>query len=160
MLKISKLADYATTCMRVLAYHEQTCLSAAQLAVETPLSVATVSKVLKRLNEAQLVTSVRGAKGGYCLAHQPQFISVADIVTAIDGRPAMTECGQLSTTCQHDQVCQVRGHWQLINGAVFSVLNSVSLADLIKPLNDIQLPNKTAVCQSHCQHQLAKGQHG
>ncbi len=60
MLKISRLADYATTVMTILASGKTERYSAAQIARTTPLSAATVSKVLKLLNEGKLVNSERG----------------------------------------------------------------------------------------------------
>lgn len=155
MLKISKLADYATIIMCLLAEKGRDCCSSAQIASQTPVPPATVSKILKLLNEAGLVNSARGVNGGYRLARLPNTISVADIVTAIDGKPAMTECSQLASQCQHDSVCQLRSHWQLINGAVYDVLNSFSLVDLVGPLATIKLPQKKlAVCQSLCQGKI------
>lgn len=134
MLKISRLADYATTVMTILASRQE-CFSAAQIARATPLSMATVSKVLKLLNESKLVNSERGVNGGYQLARPPGAISIAEIITAIDGRPAMTECGRSENQCKHDAVCGLRNNWQLINKLVFKVLDSLSLADMKKTIN-------------------------
>lgn len=133
MLKISRLADYATTVMTILASRE-VCFSAAQVARVTPLSMATVSKILKLLNESRLVNSERGVNGGYQLARPPETISIAEIITAIDGRPAMTECSRSENQCKHDTVCGLRNNWQFINRLVFRVLDSLSLADMKKPL--------------------------
>ncbi len=63
MLKISRLADYATIIMTILASKQER-FSAAQIARAIPLSMATVSKVLKLLNESKLVNSERGVNGG------------------------------------------------------------------------------------------------
>ena len=129
MLKISRLADYATTVMAILASREK-CFSAAQVARATPLSMATVSKVLKLLNESKLVNSERGVNGGYQLARPPEAISIAEIITAIDGNPAITKCSRSESQCEHYTVCRLRNNWQLINKLVFEVLDSLSLADM------------------------------
>ena len=129
MLKISRLADYATTVMTILASRQE-CFSAARVARTTPLSMATVSKILKLLNESKLVNSERGANGGYKLARPPEAISIAEIITAIDGKLAMTECSRAENRCEHDTVCGLRNNWQIINRLVFEVLDSLSLADM------------------------------
>lgn len=134
MLKISRLADYATTVMTILASDKRELYSAAQIARATPLSVATISKILKLLNEGKLVNSERGANGGYQLSRSPKQISIADIITAIDGRPAITECSRDANHCEHDSVCSVREHWQFINTLVFEVLDGLNLSDMKKPL--------------------------
>ncbi|WP_100623164.1 SUF system Fe-S cluster assembly regulator [Candidatus Coxiella mudrowiae] len=147
MLKISRLADYATMVMTILASRQER-FSAAKIARVTPLSMATVSKVLKLLNESKLVNSERGVNGGYQLARSPEAISISEIITAIDGKPAMTECSRAENRCEHDTVCGLRNNWQLINGLVFEVLDSLNLADMKKPLTKKRIT--TFQCD-HCQ---------
>ena len=139
MLKVSRLADYATTVMSILASRQMERFSAAEIARLTPLlSAATVSKVLKLLNESKLVNSERGVNGGYQLARAPELISIAEIVTAIDGRPAMTECSRGKNQCEHDAVCSLRDNWQFINAKMFEILDSLSLANMRKPLSKLE----------------------
>ncbi|WP_423062671.1 SUF system Fe-S cluster assembly regulator [Candidiatus Paracoxiella cheracis] len=134
MLKISRLADYATVIMSFLASKSRGHFSATQIAAETRISAPTVSKILKLLNESSLVNSVRGVNGGYQLLNHPEAISLAEIITAIDGRPAMTECSKEEDCCTRGDVCELRGNWQVINRVVFNALDSLSLADMNRPL--------------------------
>ncbi len=134
MLKISKLADYAIVIMDHLA-RTSGHFSASQLAELTRLSVPTTSKVLKLLQEAGLLTSERGVRGGYQLAKSAQEINVAEMISAVDGRPAMTECGHNHSQCERESVCGVKGNWQLINKMVYAVLANLSLEDMTKPLS-------------------------
>lgn len=138
MLKISRLADYATTVASILASRQMERFSAAEIARLTPISTATVSKVLKLLNESKLVNSERGVNGGYQLARAPESISIADIITAIDGRPAMTECSRGKNQCEHDAVCGLRDNWQFINAKIFGVLDSLSLANMRTALSKFE----------------------
>jgi FeS assembly SUF system regulator len=137
MIKISRLADYAAMIMEVLASHPIQRLSAAQIAQKTPIAMPTVSKVLKALNEAKLVTSERGAHGGYQLGRPPAQITVADIITAIDGKPMMTLCAEEKGVCAHDRVCRLRHHWRLISMAIFNVLNGITLLELCHPQGEM-----------------------
>jgi len=123
--------------MEVLASHPSQRLSAAQIAQKTPIAAPTVSKVLKALNEAKLVTSERGAHGGYQLGRPPGQITVADIITAIDGKPMITVCAEDKGVCAHDRVCRLRHQWRLISMAIFNVLNSITLLELCHPQGEI-----------------------
>jgi FeS assembly SUF system regulator len=133
MLRVSKLTDYATVVMTCLAAAGDDVLSAQQLAERARLELPTVSKLLKQLAHAGLVTSFRGVNGGYRLARSPQAITVAEIVTAMEGPIGMTECSAHSGQCGHEAHCGVRVNWQRISQAISSALASVSLADMVKP---------------------------
>ena len=133
MLKISRLADYATRILFLLAGSSGQRFSANQVSKETQIGIATVSKVLKLLHQAQLVNSELGVNGGYQLARLPEMIPVAEIIAAIDGRLAMTECSKDENSCVHNNICEVRSHWRLINHIVLNVLQNLTLADMRRP---------------------------
>ena len=127
MLRVSKLTDYATVVMTCLAMTGAEVTSAQQLADAARLELPTVSKLLKQLAHAGLVTSRRGVNGGYCLARPAEAISVADIVTAMEGPIGMTECSAHAGACGHEPHCGVRVNWQRISQAIRSALQGVSL---------------------------------
>ena len=133
MLRVSKLTDYATVVMTCLAGTGDGVLSAQALAERARLEVPTVSKLLKQLAQAGLVVSTRGINGGYRLAHVPEKITIADIVTAMEGPIGMTECSAHAGLCGHEPHCGVRVNWQRINHAIADALASVTLADMLKP---------------------------
>lgn len=133
MLRISKLTDYATVLLAALARSEEQCIPASRLAEITHLEPPTVAKVLKTLARAGLVNSIRGVNGGYQLADTPDRISVAGIVTAMEGPIALTECGLERGLCSHESDCSLRGNWQRIGQAVERALGELSLADLAEP---------------------------
>jgi Rrf2 family protein len=97
-----------------------------------------VSKVLKVLGRAGLVDSVRGVAGGYRLARRPEDLNVAEIVAALEGPIAITDCLVTAEGCQHQALCPTHGHWHRINGAIQGALSQVSLADLIRPPRGLQ----------------------
>lgn len=135
MLKISKLADYATVVMNFLAMHPEQVFSAAEIAAKVQIAAPTVSKISKLLLEARLLSSVRGSNGGYRIARSPQAIRLLDVIMAVDGMPAMTECGQHHSVCQQDASCAIKHNWRLINQVILNVLQSVTLADMAQSLN-------------------------
>lgn len=132
MLRVSKLTDYATEVMAVLAAAPERVHNAQELAERARLEAPTVSKLLKQLAQAGLVESFRGVNGGYRLARAPERISIADIVTAMEGPIGMTECSAQAGLCDHETHCGVRVNWQRINDAIAGALAGVSLADMLK----------------------------
>lgn len=133
MLRVSKLTDYATVVMTCLATTAVDVVSAQALAERARLELPTVAKLLKQLAQAGLVESFRGINGGYRLARAPGEITVAQIVTAMEGPIGMTECSAHSGSCDHEPHCGVRVNWQRISQAISNALESVTLADMIKP---------------------------
>lgn len=132
MLRISKLTDYGTVVLAHLAEHQATVCSAADVAAATGVALPTVSKLLKLLARAGLVTSTRGANGGYRLSLPPHEISAADVIDALDGPVSITECSASDGDCEHEGVCSVGGAWQRINVAIRQALCDVTLNDLVK----------------------------
>lgn len=132
MLRISKLTDYGTVVLAHLAGETGSYCSAADVAHATGIAVPTVSKLLKSLARARLVTSTRGANGGYQLARAPQDISAASVIDALEGPVSITECSATDSQCDYESVCNVGSAWQRINVAIRRALEDVSLVDLLR----------------------------
>jgi FeS assembly SUF system regulator len=130
MLRMSKLTDYGTLVLAHLAAQRGGVASAGQVADATHLGQATVSKLLKSLARAGLVVSVRGMRGGYVLARAPELISAAQIIDALEGPVAITECSSVDGHCDLEEFCRVGRAWQKINASIRAALQHVSLADL------------------------------
>ncbi len=133
MFRISKLADYATAVMVYLAGQPSEAHNAKDIAAHTRISLPTVSKLLKTLTKSGLLQSQRGASGGYTLARPAETISIAEIVTALDGDIAITECNQLSTRCLLETSCVTRHGWQLISRAFYRALHNIKLNVMAQP---------------------------
>ncbi|MDH5456358.1 MAG: SUF system Fe-S cluster assembly regulator [Gammaproteobacteria bacterium] len=132
MLRISKLTDYGTVLLAHLAEHQVSVCSAADVAQATGVALPTVSKLLKSLARAGLVTSTRGSAGGYRLARPPQLISAADVIDALEGPVSITECSASDGDCEHEGICSVGGAWRRINIAIRRALQDVTLNDLLR----------------------------
>ena len=132
MLRISKLTDYAILVMVELT-RDGEMLSAHALAERIHVEVPTASKVLKLLSGAGLLDSFRGASGGYRVNRPAGEISVAEVIAAIEGPIAMTECSVEEGLCTQEDNCELRGNWQRISLAVAEALNKVSLAEMGAP---------------------------
>ena len=133
MLRVSKLTDYATVVLAAMAREPEQVHTAADLSQRTHLGRPTVSKLLKQFVQAGVLTSYRGAHGGYMLALAPERISAARIIELVEGPMAMTECGLENRHCELEGICGVGHHWQRINRAIRAALEEISLADLASP---------------------------
>ncbi|MEN9704693.1 MAG: hypothetical protein RLZZ393_572 [Pseudomonadota bacterium] len=130
MLRISKLTDYATVILGMLAADPERQQTAAEIADHTQVAAPTVSKLLKQLQRASLVTSVRGLHGGYRLARPAREISAASILDALEGPVALTACAGEHSHCGIEGTCRVGGAWQRVNRAIRQSLQEITLADL------------------------------
>lgn len=129
MLRISKLTDYGTVILADLASRGNVVASAAELAEATGLGLATVRKLLKMLAKSELVQATRGAQGGYRLARDPDSITAADVIDALEGPVSITDCST-NRPCDIEAQCMVGGAWQRINVAIRRALRDISLSDL------------------------------
>ncbi|MFM6853472.1 MAG: SUF system Fe-S cluster assembly regulator [Sphingopyxis sp.] len=131
-MRLSNLADYAVVLMSATARHcGEARVSAAALADETGVPIATAHKLVHNLVRSGLLRSVRGQGGGVKLARPAAAISVADIVEAVEGPIALTACVETGRhDCALEGACKVQPHWHHINGAVKGALGGISLATL------------------------------
>ena len=133
MLRVTRLTDYATVVLTVLAARPGVVLSAPELAEAAGLETPTVAKVLKPLAQAGLVEGFRGAGGGYRLARDAGAITLVEVVEAMEGPLGMTECSIHAGNCGIEASCGVRANWRRINDVVADALRGVTLAQMLAP---------------------------
>ena len=136
MLRVTKLTDYATVVMTVLAKSADRVQSATDIALSARLEIPTVSKVLKPLAQAGLVDGFRGANGGYRLARPAEQIDLLQIVEAIEGPIAMTECSEQHPHCELLGHCDAASNWQSVNRILSDALAQIQLASMIQNAPD------------------------
>jgi FeS assembly SUF system regulator len=130
MLRLSKLTDYAVVVLVRLSDMEGVQTSPG-LAAATGIPEPTVAKVLKTLAASDLVSSQRGARGGYRLTRELSSIPIADVIASIDGPIALTACVEGSGSgCESQGLCPMRGRWDPVNEAIHKALSSITLADM------------------------------
>lgn len=144
MIRLAKLTDYGLVIMAMIArldsMHARLAAdplqhTARDLAHASRLGVSTVSKLLKSLQQHGLLVSHRGVKGGYTLARGPETISIAEIITALEGSIALTECSRGPRgACSIEGTCTIRANQQIINEVVRGALERVTLSDLVQPM--------------------------
>jgi FeS assembly SUF system regulator len=137
MVRLGKLTDYGLVLMTCMARAEGSPMRTARdLARESKLPLSTVSKLLKELLQSGLLVSHRGIKGGYLLAREPHEISVVQMIAAIEGPMAFTECSsEITGLCNLEPCCPIKSNQQIINQAVRGVLEKITLSDLLHPMH-------------------------
>lgn len=153
MLRITKQSDYGIVLMTLFAARPSSDarlssgvrpspgatavaepMSARDLAEATGLPLPMVGKILKLLVRDGLLVSQRGAKGGYRLGRPAARITVEEIVTALEGPIAITECtGGGETDCRFTGACTLQPNWRRINQALRQALRGITLLDMITP---------------------------
>lgn len=133
MIKLSKMTDYAVVILAEMAGGEGQLMTASGLSEKTGLPEPTVAKVLKLLARGGLVKSMRGINGGYRLCRQPATISMAAVITALEGPVQLTSCVDGSEECcNHSVSCAMRGKWNPVNAAMQKALEDVTLAQMLE----------------------------
>ena len=132
-MRLTHLADYAVVMMTAAARREPCSrLSAAELSGETGVPLPTAQKLMGKLAGAGLLTSARGAGGGFTLARGIAEISLADIVEAVEGPIAMTMCSgsDEASDCALDAHCRVKPHMGIVGAKGRGALHAVTLQEL------------------------------
>ncbi len=130
MLRITKIADYGFILLAHVVDQDQDLLhNAKDLSATTGLPLPTVSKVLKILTKGGILQSHQGSKGGYSLVRPASQITAAEILEAVEGPLAITDCSS-AEGCERN--CVVSPSWKKVNGAVIRILKGLTLADIVK----------------------------
>ena len=132
-MRLTHLADYAVVLMTAAARRPAAArLSATELSTDTGVPLPTAQKLMGMLAGAGLLSSVRGAGGGFALSKPAEEISLADIVEAVEGPIAMTVCSghEGTSDCALDAHCKVKPHMGIVGNAVRGALGAVSLTEL------------------------------
>jgi len=139
MIRLNKITDYAVVTLCRMGSEHDGVFTAQQLAQESGVPQPTVAKLMKQLGRAGIVTSQRGAGGGYCLSRPAAEISVAEVITALEGPISLTACVDgADTSCSVMSLCPMSGNWNRVNEAIRGALEGVSLADMApEPLDFI-----------------------
>jgi len=140
-MRLSHLADYAVVLMTAAArYPAGARLSATELAADTGVPLPTAQKLMGQLAACGLLSSARGAGGGFALARPATEISLADIVEAVEGPIALTMCSDSNNhECILDAHCRVKPHIGVVGRAVRGALGAVTLTQLCSPALPLSL---------------------
>ena len=115
-------------------------VAARELSEQEKLPHDYVEQILLRLRRAGLVESVRGARGGYYLAREPQAISVKDVLEAAERVTFEVNCDHHpvdAERCSPEASCSIRPVWRMLEQRINELLASISLADLLHDESEV-----------------------
>jgi Rrf2 family protein len=110
---------------------EQGHLSIRQIAAQQALSEPYLEQIFPLLKSAGLVKSTRGAGGGYVLSKEPKAISVGSVLTALEGELTPADCVCGDADCENAGACTAHAIWQRIYDGINSVVEGISLQDML-----------------------------
>lgn len=132
-MRLSTRGKYGLYAMYYLALHQgegpQTLQSISTMGVPKQY----LEQLLGSLRRAGLVSTVRGALGGYQIARDPSGISLRDIIDAVEGPIELSKCTSPEPTCERSESCPVRWVWQRATDAMNAELEKIHLGDMIQP---------------------------
>jgi Rrf2 family iron-sulfur cluster assembly transcriptional regulator len=135
-VRVSTRGDYASRALLSLALHENDNgpTSVKDIAERTGLPQPYLEQILLSLKGAGLVRSKRGIGGGYVLGRKPDDITLAQIVSAVDGPIAAGDFGNPHEdgACEHEGQCVLLAVWQEVGKHMHDHLASYTLADMAK----------------------------
>lgn len=130
-MRLTTKGRFAVTAMIDLAMHGSAGpVTLAGISDRQKISLSYLEQLFGKLRRHQLVDSVRGPGGGYCLARPMNQVTVADVVRAVDEALDATQCGG-AENCRDDERCMTHDLWTTLNVKMYEYLASVTLADLV-----------------------------
>lgn len=130
-MKLTTKGRYAVTAMLDLALrYDKGAVTLADIAKRQGISLSYLEQLFAKLRRSGLVDSVRGPGGGYTLAMEPNKISVAEIIVAINENIDATRCGG-EKNCHGDETCLTHQLWEDLSTRIHEFLSGITLGDLV-----------------------------
>lgn len=133
-MKVSTKGRYALRLMLDLAVNDQKePIRLKEVAERQQISEKYLEQIISILNKAGFVSGIRGAQGGYRLAKEPSEYTVGMILRLTEKELAPVSCvGENPAQCKRRADCVTVKVWEKVNGAVNRVIDSITLADMVR----------------------------
>lgn len=132
-MKLSAKSRYGLRAMLFLAATQREgVIMAREIAERQNLPETFLEQLMLAMRKANLLTSVRGARGGYMLAKKPEHITLAQIVIALEGSLNMADCADGTHCCNERGACALKEVFQEIDHILFIALDNITLQDLAR----------------------------
>ena len=132
-MKLSTRGKYGLYAMHYLATRQGEGPQSLQQIASTGVPKQYLEQLLGNLRRAGLVSSVRGAAGGYRLARKPEDVTLLDILDAMEGPLELSECASDEGCCAKAGDCPVRSVWRQVTDSINRELSAVRLSDMLPP---------------------------
>ena len=134
MIKLSKKIEYALLAIQFISASPKKQVTAKEISDSLGISFEFLSKTLQQLIKSGIVLSAQGTKGGYVLDKNPESITVADIIDAIEGKHPLVNCLEKDdpTSCERSDNCSIRHSISDIQTQIENVFNNITIAEMAK----------------------------
>tara|TARA_E500000178_G_C17010965_1_gene750522 strand:+ start:1732 stop:2154 length:423 start_codon:yes stop_codon:yes gene_type:complete len=131
MFKITRLADYSVSVISSFSGDKNEMLSSQDIINKTKLQKATVNKLLSKLVKKDFLLAFRGVNGGYKLKKDLANISIKELIEAIEGPVALTDClDKNNNNCNLFDICNTKNTWSAVNTAIKETLQGIKIKDI------------------------------
>ena len=138
-MKLSTRSRYGARILIDLARHkDKGPVQIGEISKRQDISVKYLEQLIRPLKKANLVTSVRGPKGGHLLAEKPENISLGQVVRLFEGQSDLVECISFPEKCPMSADCQVRLAWRDATEVLYEKLDSTAISDLMNGSDPVE----------------------
>ena len=131
MMTLSTTTSYAIQALTSLAAPDLPRAMIADIARRAGVPAAYLAKIMKRLNDAGIVESKRGSKGGIWLARAPEQITLLEIMNAVDGADYLDGCLLGCEVCSDERACPTHAFWKPLRAKIRAQLSALTLAEIL-----------------------------
>lgn len=132
-MKLSTKGRYGTRALLDLALHQgEGPIILRDIAKRQEISLPYLDHLIAPLIAGGILRSVRGARGGVCLAKPPEQIKLSEVIQLVEGSIAPTECVNNPEVCTRSNLCVTRDVWIELEKVMVGVLESTTLQDLVE----------------------------
>lgn len=130
-MRLTTKGRYAVTAVLDLSFHQHKGpVSLADISDRQGISLSYLEQLFARLRRNDIVSSTRGPGGGYSLTREPEQVSMAEIILAVDESYEATNCSSEPSGCSGQQQCLTHDLWQELSQEIHQFLNGISLAEM------------------------------
>ncbi len=141
-MKLSTKGRYGLRAVVDLAVHaDEETIALSQISERQGISMNYLEQLVAKLKKAGIVTSVRGAQGGYMLAEPAENISVGDILRALEGDLNPVDCSEIikgDGNCSNSDSCVTKYVWKRISDSINEAVDSIKLSELVIESRKVQ----------------------
>lgn len=132
-MKLSTRGRYAARALLDLALQQDDGpTSLKEIAARQEVSPKYLDQILSQLRNAGIVRAMRGSKGGFSLAVEPDSLTLLEVITVMEGRTAIVDCVGEGGACERAEECVTRDVWSDVSEAIDKVLGAITIGDLAK----------------------------
>ncbi|MCW9012497.1 MAG: Rrf2 family transcriptional regulator [Gammaproteobacteria bacterium] len=156
-MRLTTKGRYAVTAALDLSFHQHKGpVSLADISERQGISLSYLEQLFARLRRNGVVNSTRGPGGGYMLDREPEDVSIAEIILAVDESYDATNCSDAGN-CSNNHQCLTHDLWHELSQEIHGFLSSISLAEMKSKRDVIQVAERQDQKQEHTLKQIAAG---